>query len=214
MYPIPGHAAMSIVGARLLKLPYTPAIAATFFVDIADKFFSDVIYIAPYGRCWFHTLLSVAICSLLVAWWKGKAWGASWCVGHFLHLIGDIGFIPWFYPVIPYDWPPAPNVVEASIKGLEEAAQGFMFIRDASGNLRFAGWHFSEAVLYVFKGNLMLIEGMMLFCAGGVAFLQAQQKTKLFACALAVFLIITGFRLMYDFPGCFAIVNSLFSNGY
>ncbi|MBN2325642.1 MAG: hypothetical protein JXR73_00715 [Candidatus Omnitrophica bacterium] len=185
MYPIPGHLAMSLAGARLTKLPYTPAIAATFAVDVLDKIFSDVLAIAPYGRCWFHTLLSVAVCSVLVGKLINRRWGYSWMIGHFLHLIGDIGFIPWFYPLISYHWPDAPNVVAVSVQGVQETLSGMTY---------------SEPVKSVFVGRYLLIEFSLLLSAC-LMLIPITKKTKpVWIVALISFCLIMSFRLLYDLP--------------
>ncbi len=197
VYPIPGHLAMSLAGTRIARLPYTPAIVATFAVDVIDKVFADVLRIAPYGRWWFHTLLSVAICSYLIGKWKGKEWGFSWMLGHFLHLIADIGFIPWFYPFIPYRYPSAPNMVAISVQGVQETIQGM---------------HYSPSVLSVFIGKLMVAELFLLLAA--VAMLpQGTFKKKPLAVTLSIlFLVLFSFRMMYDFPTVLNTMSTLLGN--
>ncbi|MDX9754006.1 MAG: hypothetical protein RBU29_08600 [bacterium] len=180
MYPIPGHLALSLGGSYLAGLPYIPAIAATFFVDVADKFAIDIFHIAPYGRCWFHTLLSVVVCSAIVWKIKGKEWGLSWALGHFLHLIGDVGFIPWFYPFLDYTWPDAPNMVAVTVEGAKETLQGFQVVQNESGDMELAGWHFSDAVRKVFIPRLMLLElGMLFPIAALVYFKEMALKYKI-----------------------------------
>ncbi len=199
MYPIPGHVAMSLAGAYWLKLPYAPAIVATIAVDVIDKVLVDVWAVTPYGRCWFHTLLSVAVCSLIVGKWKGKKWGLSWMVGHTLHLVGDIGFIPWFYPFIPYEWPAAPNMVEASVLGAKELSSGFL-----TGH-----WIYSEQVLNVFYPKLLLLELLMLIAASGWLVTDDPKWKRLKWPLLAGFLIFTACRLLYDFPAALTAVSSV-----
>lgn len=185
MYPIPGHLAMSLAGSRLCNLPYLPAIAATFMVDLFDKALADGFAVVPYGRCWFHTLLSVAVCSFVVGKFAGKSWGWSWAVGHFLHLISDIGFIPWFYPIIPYHWPEAPNVSAAALQGLEETLMGM---------------HYSAAVLAVFRGKLLAIELALLLSACALLPQQPKYKKHAFAASTLIFFAILSARVAYDFP--------------
>lgn len=200
---------MSLAGTTIARLPHTPAIAATLAVDVMDKILSDVLHLAPYGRCWFHTLLSVAACTAIVTAWKGKEWGLSWCLGHFLHLIGDIGFIPWFYPFISYQWPDSPNVVQASVKALEETVSGFQVVRDATGTIQLSGWDYSETVLNIFKGKLLILESIMLGCITAVAVYQHTLRRKTKAILLSIFTLAMVFRLFYDFPAVIIALQSV-----
>ncbi len=185
MYPIPGHLGMSIAGSYLTRLPYTPAILATFIVDVGDKILKDVLDVAPYGRCWMHTLLVVVVCTSLVWYWKGKKWGLSWLMGHLLHLVGDIGFIPWFYPFIDYQWPDAPNVVNASVQGVKETV---------------SGGPYSDTVLSVFKGKLLILEGMILLPAGVMAYQKEKLSMRWKVSLLIILFGATLFRLFYHYP--------------
>ncbi len=200
MYPIPGHLGMSLAGCYITRLPIIPSIIATFSADVIDKVLKDILDIAPYGRCWMHTLLAVAVCTAIVWWWKGAKWGLSWMIGHLLHLIGDIGFIPWFYPFIDYQWPDAPNVTKAAVKGIQETMDGFKVVKDATGTIQMKGFQFSEAVTNVFKPKLILFEGMIMASSCILLykrdFLEWRWKTLL----LALLLSATVFRLFYDFP--------------
>lgn len=190
MYPIPGHLAMSLAGTTLTGLPHLPAIVATIFVDVVDKSFADVFHITEYGRCWFHTLLSVGVCSAIVYWWKGKEWALSWMLGHFLHLIGDIGFIPWFYPFISYEWPDAPNVVKASMNGINEVVNGTGFSEQG----------FSESVRSVFYYRLIMLETLMLASVAGIYFLK-DEKWKRWRMGCFALLVVFGLcRIAYQFP--------------
>ncbi len=192
MYPIPGHLAMSLAGAHWARLPYGPAIAATFAVDILDKVFADVLAIAPFGRCWFHTLLSVAVCSILIGKTIRKDWGFSWMVGHLLHLVGDAGFNPWFYPFVSYQWPPAPNMVAASWQGVTET---------------FSGGPYSDFVLRIFNGELLLLELLLLFLATALPLIRYSKLPKpVYPLAAVLFCMTLAYRLTYELaPGIDAI---------
>jgi len=211
VYPIPGHLALSLAGSKVAKVPFLPAIAATFFVDVADKLAIDIFHIAPYGRCWFHTLLSVLVCTAIVWKWKGKEWGLSWAIGHFLHLLGDIGFIPWFYPFLTYTWPDSPNMVAVSAQGVKEAVSGLQLVETESGGVGFAGWHFSDAVLAVFRGKLILAEMGMLVCIGGMLYWEKLQ-TKWVIVLWSLFFLFWGWRLLYQLPGSIDYVAPYIGN--
>lgn len=214
MYPIPGHAALSLAGSYCTRLPYIPAVAATFTVDLIDKFMSDVFHLAPYGRCWFHTLLSVALCSWFVWKWMGREWGLSWALGHFLHLIGDCGFVPWFYPFISYHWPSAPNVVEASLQGVKEAVTVIPWQWDELGQFHFTGWHFSAAVLQVFKGKLLLLElGMLTSIAVLIYYKDQKDQNKRIRIGLMIlFITFWAWGTLYQFPNAIMFISSYTGN--
>ncbi len=200
MYPIPGHLGMSLAGSYITRFPILPSIIATFSVDVIDKVLKDILDIAPYGRCWMHTLLAVAVFTALVWYLKGMKWGLSWMVGHLLHLIGDIGFIPWFYPFVSYQWPEAPNVTMASVRGLQETMDGFRVIQDATGTIQFKGFHFTETVTNVFKPKLLLLEGCIMASAGILLYKRDELLWQWKSFFIAVMLATTVFRLFYDFP--------------
>ncbi|MGI6457786.1 MAG: hypothetical protein ACOX5R_19495 [bacterium] len=200
MYPVPGHVGMSLAGSYYLQLPYTPAIAATILVDVVDKGFKDVLDIVPYGRCWMHTLLAVLVFSSIIYYWKGREWGLSWCMGHMFHLIGDIGFIPWFYPFRDYHWPPAPNVTAASAQGVKELVSNIAAVKDATDSIHISSFHFSEAVTNVFKGNLILLEaGIFLPVLILIFYKDSLSRTYRYALGFCVFLFLT-LRVAYDIP--------------
>lgn len=200
MYPVPGHVAMSLAGIYLARVPLGPAIAATVIVDIVDKILIDVIPISPYGRCWMHTLLAVAICTSIVTYWKGKEWGISWFLGHFLHLIGDIGFVPWFYPFISYEWRDSPNVLAAAIQGVKETISGFQVVRDATGTIRVGAWLYSDAVLKIFKYQLILVELGMFVAIIGVFLLPQKYKPKWVIPLFVIFFLFMVISIGYQFP--------------
>ena len=179
MYPIPGHLALGLTGARITSTPLFPVLAATFLPDIVDKVMTDVIALAPYGRCWFHTLLSVVVFSSLCYFWKGKQWGIGWAVGHLLHLFGDIGFIPWFYPFLSYEWPDAPNVTQASVEVVQNIVEGK---------------EFSGLVKQVFIPWFLIIESIMLGIAGLMWWISNEDKPKQ-VFLLVLFLCVSLYRI-------------------
>lgn len=100
MYPIPGHLSVSLILSRYLKLALIPCIAASLFPDVIDKALSDIFHITGFGRTVMHSLLGVGCCSLIICLIKNRKWGLSWAAGHTGHLIGDISYVPWFWPFI------------------------------------------------------------------------------------------------------------------
>lgn len=209
MYPIPGHVAMSLLGAYSARVPYGPAIAATLIVDVVDKVFRDILDIAPYGRCWMHTLLAVIIFTGIITYWKGREWGISWFLGHFLHLIGDIGFIPWFYPFLSYSWPDAPNVIMASAQGLQETLHAITPVQDATGTITTNGFHFSQAVSRVFKEELIILESLILFPITAAILWPTEKALVWKRFFIGVAILATLARLTYDFPPVILSISSV-----
>ncbi|NPU98706.1 MAG: hypothetical protein HPY51_16045 [Candidatus Omnitrophica bacterium] len=215
MYPIPGHLALGLVGSRLSSTPLTPVLLGTFVPDVIDKILADVIPVAPYGRCWAHTLLSVAVISFLFWKFVNKEWGLGWAVGHILHLFGDIGFIPWLYPFLSYTWPPAPNVTYATAGALLETpgaiantlrsyiASATETITTATGTIVVSSeeigfWdRFTPAVKKVFIPDLIGIEFLMLIAAIWV-WNVPEKKSRTMGAAVALFLFLYVFRITYS----------------
>jgi len=112
MYPIPGHLSVSLVLKKYCRLELVPVVVAGLFPDIVDKFLADIVHVADYGRNYMHSIPGLVVCTLAVYAVKGKIWGLSWALGHFGHLIGDLKFVPWFFPFVSYDTPPNVNVYD------------------------------------------------------------------------------------------------------
>ena len=110
MYTFPGHFSVSLLLKKYLKLEFYPVIIAGIFPDIIDKLLSDILHITQYGRTFMHSIPGVIAASIFVYLLKGKAWGISWFAGQLGHLIGDISYVPWFYPFISYQTPQSINV--------------------------------------------------------------------------------------------------------
>jgi len=114
MYPVPGHLAVSLLGHRCLRAELIPVILGGIVPDIVDKVLSGLVHAAPYGRSYMHSLIGLAVSIALVTLIKGRRWGYGWAVGHLGHLIGDISFIPWFYPFVQYHFPQDINFFDPS----------------------------------------------------------------------------------------------------
>jgi len=112
MYPVPGHLGLSLLGNRCLRARLFPVVLAGFAPDVVDKALSWVIHATPYGRSFMHSLTGLVVCTALAFLFKGRSWGYSWGLGHFAHLVGDISFIPWFYPFVDYSFPQDVNFLQ------------------------------------------------------------------------------------------------------
>ncbi|MFB3788243.1 MAG: hypothetical protein ACE15F_17935 [bacterium] len=205
---------MGLAGCRLTSTPLTPVLLGTFVPDVVDKILADVIPLAPYGRCWAHTLLSVAVVSLWLWRFLNKEWALGWAVGHGLHLFGDIGFIPWFYPFLSYPWPPAPNVTYATADAIKEAPLALAHtlrayvssatetITTATGTLVVSSqdigfWdRFTPSVKQVFVPDLIGIEFLMLLAALWVWHIP-EKKSKAMYAAVGIFVGLYVFRVTY-----------------
>ncbi len=114
MYPLPGHLSVSFLLGKLFRLSIPIVILAGFFPDIFDKPLCYLFGIFPFGRTVMHSIPGVLLMVIVLYFWKGKNWAASWGVGHTGHLMADyIGgmiargysFVPWFFPLKHYEFP-------------------------------------------------------------------------------------------------------------
>ncbi len=83
---------------------------ASFPPDVIDKFLADVLHVVPYGRTYMYGI-PVLISVVVAEAFRDIKIGLAWAVGHFAHLVRDISLIPWWYPLMDYDWPGTVNVV-------------------------------------------------------------------------------------------------------
>lgn len=112
--------------------------------------------------------------------------------GHLLHLVGDIGFVPWFYPFVAYDWPAAPNVVAATAQLASETA---------AGAVSEEGWRFSETVRQVFKVRLIALESIMLASVAAAMAMRARGFRRAYEWPLwCAFALSAGAGILYQFP--------------
>lgn len=117
-----GHLAVSALLHRYLDLDLGPVMAAGAFPDVTDKLLCQVLHITPSGRMYGHTLLSVALTTLLVR----QVWGArvarAWAAGYLGHLIADMGgFIPWLYPFRRYEFKEAePGIFDILLRAMRD----------------------------------------------------------------------------------------------
>lgn len=103
-----GHISVSYILSRFAGVDLRIAVVATLFPDVLDKSLKLVLQVMPTGRSFGHGLPMVLVATLLVAIWKGRHAAYSWFMGHFSHLLADwplTGYVPWFYPLVDYEFP-------------------------------------------------------------------------------------------------------------
>lgn len=154
MFP-PGHLAINLLlikGARKIysEVSYVPALVAAILPDIIDKTFHDYGHLFPYGRNIMHNLTAVLVGGVLIFFLsKKKTWSVSWMIGHFGHLLGDISFIPWFWPWLYYKWPADALVLKESVQMAEAVATDRHFWEIFSQFAWFVPWRiFLEIVFF------------------------------------------------------------------
>ena len=119
-----GHLGVSILAHRYLKTDLVPVVVAGVIPDVIDKTLCQGLHILPSGRMWGHTLLGLAVSTILVRllWGRQSAW--SWAVGYLGHLLGDFGGqVPWLYPFVQYNFEPSPGFWEILRRRLEHPAE-------------------------------------------------------------------------------------------
>ena len=103
-----GHLAVSALEHRYAKVPFVPVMAAAVIPDIVDKIAHYGFGQYASGRMWGHTLVGVVVSSLIALALFGKRNAIGWMVGYISHLVCDIGGVmPWFAPLVQYEFPPA-----------------------------------------------------------------------------------------------------------
>ena len=103
---LPGHIALAILGHTMCDIDLPTTVSATLAPDIMDKGASHAMHITPAGRYAMHSLSGWVVCTCLVHLLAGKRRARSWAAGHMLHLLGDRGDVPWFFPFKQYAYPP------------------------------------------------------------------------------------------------------------
>ncbi len=106
-----GHLAVSALEHRYLDADLVPVMVAGLAPDLVDKTACQILHLAPSGRMWGHTLVGLALSTLLIDLLWGKRAARSWALGYMGHLLGDLnGFVPWFYPFVSYDFKSSPSL--------------------------------------------------------------------------------------------------------
>ncbi|NBD35898.1 MAG: hypothetical protein GVY30_07850 [Chloroflexi bacterium] len=106
-----GHLALSALEHRYLDADLVPVMVAGLAPDLVDKTACQILRATPSGRMWGHTLIGLALSTLLIDLLWGKRAARSWALGYLGHLLGDLnGLLPWFYPFVSYDFKPSPSI--------------------------------------------------------------------------------------------------------
>jgi hypothetical protein len=105
---IVGHLAVSALEYRYARVDLVPVMAAAVVPDLVDKIAHYVVGSTEFGRLWGHTLLAALVSTVFVALLFGKRSATCWALGYVSHLVCDIGgVVPWLYPLVSYEFPPA-----------------------------------------------------------------------------------------------------------
>lgn len=104
MYPL-GHIGIALLISTLLYLPAVFVIAGVLLPDIVDK----ALLVSGFtvcGRFFGHTIFFGPIVSLITyIVTRRKDLALAVLFGSYMHLLQDIGrFIPWFYPIVDYQF--------------------------------------------------------------------------------------------------------------
>jgi hypothetical protein len=120
-----GHLAISLLQHRYLKADLAPVVAGGIFPDVVDKTLCQVLHVTPSGRMFGHTLAGLAVSTAVVGLLGGRRRAWSWALGYLGHLLGDVGgFIPWLYPLVPYDFSAgSPGLLEILRCALKDPAR-------------------------------------------------------------------------------------------
>ncbi len=119
-----GHLGVSVLTHRYLKADLVPVVVAGVIPDVVDKALCQGLNLTPSGRMWGHTLLGLAVSTVIVRllWGRQTAW--SWAVGYLGHLVADIGGdVPWLYPFVHYDFEPSPGFWEILWRKLQNPVE-------------------------------------------------------------------------------------------
>lgn len=114
-----GHLAVSALEHRYIGADLVPVMAAAVIPDVVDKVAHYILKSTESGRLWGHTLF-VALASTALVWLVfGRSNAMSWALGYLSHLICDLGgVVPWLYPLVSYDFPPAETFQTTLWQGL------------------------------------------------------------------------------------------------
>ena len=118
-----GHLAVSALAHRYLKVEFAPVMAAAFAPDVVDKTLCQVLHVFDSGRMLGHTLLGLALTTVLVRVIWGREAALGWSVGYLAHLVADVGGdVPWLLPFVRYDLSPSAGLWEILLKKLNDPA--------------------------------------------------------------------------------------------
>ena len=87
------------------KIDYRLVLIGALTPDLIDKVFSAMFF--SYTRFLGHSLFCCLILTIIIYSLFDTKKGLSFCIGDIFHLIEDAGwFVPWFYPLINYEFTP------------------------------------------------------------------------------------------------------------
>lgn len=119
-----GHVAVSALAHRYLKVEFAPVMVAAVAPDVVDKTLCQVLHVFDSGRMLGHTLLGLAVSTLLVRVIWGRAAALGWSVGYLGHLVADLGGdVPWLFPFAPYDVEPSGGLWEILLRKLRNPSE-------------------------------------------------------------------------------------------
>ena len=100
-----GHLALVVlIKNRAPSTATIPLLAGSLLPDVGDKALKYMIK-GDEGRTFFHSLLGTTAFLAAVSIFGRPAWRRSWVIGYVAHLAADLeGDIPWFYPLIEYEF--------------------------------------------------------------------------------------------------------------
>ncbi|HQE93179.1 MAG TPA: metal-dependent hydrolase [Anaerolineae bacterium] len=119
-----GHLGVSVLAHRYLHADLVPVVVAGVIPDVVDKALCQGWHLMPSGRMWGHTLLGLAVSTVIVRllWGRQSAW--SWAVGYLGHLVADLGGqVPWLYPFVQYDFELSPGLWEILWRKLQNPVE-------------------------------------------------------------------------------------------
>ncbi len=104
MYPL-GHIGIAFFLGTLFLLPALFAALGAILPDVVDKMFFWA-NLLPCGRSIGHNVFfAPAAAAITFAFTRKKSYALAILFGGYLHLLQDsMNFIPWFYPLIQYDF--------------------------------------------------------------------------------------------------------------
>jgi hypothetical protein len=106
MFPL-AHIGIAVFVGTFLFLPILPTLIGALLPDIVDKALF-LIGLAPYTRFIGHTVFfGPILCLIVYSITKKREYAMAVLFGSYIHLLLDVQrFVPWFYPLLSYDFPP------------------------------------------------------------------------------------------------------------
>lgn len=104
-----GHLGITLLVGMLLSLPIIPVIIGVLLPDVIDKTLFT-LGILPCGRSFAHNIFfGPIVASLVFVLTRRKNIAIPILFGLYMHLLEDAkNFVPWFYPIVNYNFSCAP----------------------------------------------------------------------------------------------------------